>query len=80
MDWEADRASSSPAFIVQDQEQQNDDQLQDGDPSGGIGRTSPSDTASQPVWDQDLHRLNWAHNSLHHRLGIVSSWIPLLGS
>lgn len=69
-DWEADGASSSPAFIEQDQEQHNDDQVQDGVLSGGVDRTSPSDTASQPVWDQDLHRLNWSDNSPHHRLGI----------
>ncbi|CDP07016.1 unnamed protein product [Coffea canephora] len=70
MDWEADGASSSPAFIEQDQEQQNDDQVQDGVLSGGVDRISASDTASQPVWDQDLHRLNWSHNSPHHQLGI----------
>lgn len=77
MDWEADGTSSSPAFIEQDLEQQNGDQVQDDDPSGIVDRTSPSETASQPLWNQDLHHVNWSHNSPHHRIGIVSSWIPL---
>ncbi|KAL3518455.1 hypothetical protein ACH5RR_021044 [Cinchona calisaya] len=68
-DWEADEPLSSPTFIEQDREQQNDDQVQDGDASGGADRISQSDTASQPHWEQDLHRLHWSQNSPHHQLG-----------
>ncbi|KAL3530487.1 hypothetical protein ACH5RR_009809 [Cinchona calisaya] len=68
IDWDAD-GTSSPALVEQDQEHQNGDQVQDGDPPGIVDRTS-SETASQPIWDQDLHHVNWSHGSPHHNLGI----------
>uniref|UniRef100_A0A5B6Z3U7 RING-type domain-containing protein n=1 Tax=Davidia involucrata TaxID=16924 RepID=A0A5B6Z3U7_DAVIN len=69
-DWELDRTLPSPAFVEQDQEQQDQNEGQ----SDTVERTplvlpSAPVTSSQPLWDQDLHD-NWPRHNLHQHLGI----------